>query len=316
MKQSKRYLDRSAFTLIELLVVIAVIALLISILLPALGKARLSARLTISLANQRSICQAAFSYQNDFNGFLPVVPNRPNGRGQIPERDAAQLNALCSWGFGGKHNNGWWATNQPLFDTEAPDRPLNPYLTADAISWGSEAGNMPANNDARKVYQLNAYRDPSDKISFQQQWSASVPNLDNEPAILRYASRDPQTNTVLSAYDDVGTSYQANLKWHEQLVAQGTNWARAFYAGTRRLRVADSYVASRLVWIHDQYADIVVYNNAVNFRARNGYGDFNKSIMGFMDGHAAYLTVIPGRQTESYRNAQYTFVFEDLRVPR
>jgi prepilin-type N-terminal cleavage/methylation domain-containing protein/prepilin-type processing-associated H-X9-DG protein len=57
---------RAAFTLIELLVVIAVIALLISILLPALGQARETGRQIVCASNQRSIYAAIWNYTNDF----------------------------------------------------------------------------------------------------------------------------------------------------------------------------------------------------------------------------------------------------------
>src|SRR5258706_14056113 len=64
---------RSAFTLVELLVVIGIIALLISILLPVLNRAKDSAATTKCLAQLRQIGQAAAMYTNDNKGFtLPA----------------------------------------------------------------------------------------------------------------------------------------------------------------------------------------------------------------------------------------------------
>ncbi|MBY0307754.1 MAG: type II secretion system GspH family protein [Phycisphaerales bacterium] len=57
---------RDAFTLIELLVVIAIIAMLASILLPALSRAREAARATACGVNCKSIGQGLGLYANDF----------------------------------------------------------------------------------------------------------------------------------------------------------------------------------------------------------------------------------------------------------
>ncbi|MHC4991640.1 MAG: type II secretion system protein, partial [Planctomycetota bacterium] len=56
-----------AFTIVELLVVVSIIALLIGILLPAIGKARDQAQLTKSQANLRQLGQAAQAYSAEWN---------------------------------------------------------------------------------------------------------------------------------------------------------------------------------------------------------------------------------------------------------
>lgn len=57
---------RRAFTLIELLVVIAIIAVLVSLLFPALRGAKESGKATQCLANQRSLSQCVQAYANDY----------------------------------------------------------------------------------------------------------------------------------------------------------------------------------------------------------------------------------------------------------
>ena len=109
MKRIRHYREPSGFTLVELLVVIAIIALLLAILLPSLGQARVAAKRLVCATNLAQLGKAWQLYLDD-------------NRGRFPQGVNLQVN------FGGAQGRG-----APQY---AVAKPLNRYLQIDSVVGG------------------------------------------------------------------------------------------------------------------------------------------------------------------------------------
>lgn len=162
---------RRGFTLIELLVVVAIIAVLISILLPALQRAREQGKIAVCLANLRSIGQAACTYQLETEDLPWTIPFH-----YVVDGHDYRLNFISSFVYAGgmpdrtlqdwqaTGNGGPSPTNCDIYKVPPRYRLLSRYFSA-SVSWDSGRRDF---EQARKEFPMDlpgVFKCPSDSTS-------------------------------------------------------------------------------------------------------------------------------------------------------
>jgi prepilin-type N-terminal cleavage/methylation domain-containing protein len=254
---------RIGFTLIELLVVVAIIALLISILLPSLARAREQAKITKCLANLHGIMQTTQLYFNEHNDDFPFIVRTQGG-----------WIGICTWAYGGKTADDYWKTYAGgTMYNPVEDRPFNRIM----LNQKPESDLKVAGNLVFKRTEMPQFQCPSDKLCNQRRYNSGGQKVEH------------------SSYDEVGTSYHYNLAaimdmndW--DMGANGPYWRQEGEGwrtlGRALVKEVRGGVAGILTFMVEDPMDWALNDNT---QEMGNHGQFSKHSVGFLDGHAAHL---------------------------
>ena len=168
--------EGAGFTLVELLVVVAIIALLVSILLPTLNKAKEAARRVVCAVHIRGCGQATIFYAMDYDDWLPTVE---------VEGESTSWNAALTYDYwGGK------AGEYSVYD-DTQQRLINPYVgrtgaVSETDSGVLEVFHCPSDSGAgRGVHPTDCYPTLWDTLGRSYSYNSSANDNDGNLGLWR-----------------------------------------------------------------------------------------------------------------------------------
>ena len=319
--------QRAGFTLIELLVVIAIIALLIGILLPALGSARDVARQVVCSSMARNLAQLQVQYSLENNDYI-AGPNTSNGV---------------------YDDVYFYDDNSPTFDDMLGNSTsTTPTQMADWISpiLGDSVGLSP-NRPERLAQILNNYGCPDvpeanilyesesdfDTPEAQSLFSAGVNGVSYlaPNTMMCYGPRSPNTFQVVSGGDGQPTAYltgvsvgysngaEVNPNWDQRTYQLGSGSSKILFADGLRVATREGISVSALTrqgWLGNFIGNNPIYDGSSAYAREvpgNSAGEApynqiasyrhkDKINVAYFDGHVA-----PMSQQESYTDPRPWF---------
>ena len=264
---------RRGFTLIELLVVIAIIALLVGILMPALGSARDTARTTKCLSNIRQISLGSMVFSNDYKGAYST--------GAWDNRTAYSTGPIDAKGWVADLTIGGYAK---VGDALCPGSPAQ---ASQNIAFGR------VNDSPWKAFsqdELNRLIDSGYNTNYVQSWFMAMTDVKtpNQSGNLKHLASnvgplktDWIVNAVTSKVPLLGDgSVEMNNLGDQVVTSNGpTKGAKALTDGPITGRVN-----SQNVWARQNFTDFGPVHGKGNFIPAMGH-DRQYGNIGFADGH-------------------------------